>query len=65
MAKPNYKHQKRQKELARKTRQDEKLQKRTVRPEAGDEVAQDPAHNPAQNSDTVTATGATPGPATT
>jgi hypothetical protein len=31
MAKPNYKHQKRQKELARKTRQDEKLAKRMPR----------------------------------
>ena len=31
MAKPNYKHQKRQKELARKTRQDGKLAKRMPR----------------------------------
>jgi hypothetical protein len=33
MAKPNYKQQKRQKELARKTRQDEKLAKRMPRAE--------------------------------
>jgi hypothetical protein len=56
MAKPNYKHQKRQKELARKTRQDEKLLKRTVRPDAVDEAGK---------TESVPETGATPGPVTT
>ena len=32
MAQPNFRHQKRQKELARKERQSEKLQKRGERP---------------------------------
>jgi hypothetical protein len=39
MAKPNYRQQKRQKELARKSRQEEKLLKRTVRPAPADENA--------------------------
>ena len=56
MAKPNYKHQKRQKELARKSRQDEKLAKRTVRPESADETGQ---------TESVPETVAVPGPATT
>lgn len=34
MAKPNYRHQKKQKELARKTRHAEKLKKRLERDEA-------------------------------
>jgi hypothetical protein len=56
MAKPNYKHQKRQKELARKTRQDEKLAKRA--PRADGEPAVD-GNEPAP------ADQASPGPAAT
>jgi ribosome assembly protein YihI (activator of Der GTPase) len=40
MAKVNYKQQKRQKELARKSRQDEKLQKRTAQPGATNDAGQ-------------------------
>jgi hypothetical protein len=51
MAKPNYRQQKRQKELARKSRQEEKLLKRSPRPapaadEAGNPTPPDP---PAQS----------------
>jgi hypothetical protein len=34
LAKPNYRHAKRQKELARKTKQNEKLQRRSPRTDA-------------------------------
>ena len=37
MAKPNYKHAKKQKEAARKARQDAKQQRRAAAPEAGEE----------------------------
>lgn len=49
MVKPNYRQQKRQKEISRKTRHDEKLQKRTAKGLPGDaqsdvqHAAQDPA----------------------
>ena len=44
MAKPNYRHQKRQREAQRLTRQAEKLQKRqAARVEAGEAVAGAPA----------------------
>ncbi len=37
MAKPNYHHARKQKELARKARQQEKQQRRSARPNAADE----------------------------
>ena len=47
MAKPNYRQQKRQKELSRKSRQAEKLQRRTARPEGEDQPADAGAGTPA------------------
>jgi hypothetical protein len=40
MAKPNYRHAKRQKELARKTKQNEKLQRRSPRTDAPTESSE-------------------------
>ena len=55
MAKVNYKQQKRQKELARKSRQDEKLQKRTGQQGAADNTGQ-PSQPDAQPVSTGTPT---------
>jgi hypothetical protein len=44
LAKPNYRHAKRQKELARKTKQNEKLQRRSPRTDS----PADPSHEPGQ-----------------
>lgn len=46
LAKPNYRHAKRQKELARKTKQNEKLQRRSPRTDAPAET--EPRHEPGQ-----------------
>jgi len=46
LAKPNYRHAKRQKELARKTKQSEKLQRRSPRTDAPAES--EPSHEPGQ-----------------
>ena len=46
LAKPNYRHAKRQKELARKTKQTEKLQRRSPRTDAPAES--EPTHEPGQ-----------------
>jgi len=62
MAKPNYKHQKRQKELARKTRQDEKLAKRM--PRADGEIGPD-GEPAAEGSAPLSTDQATPGPVAT
>jgi hypothetical protein len=46
LAKPNYRHAKRQKELARKTKQSEKLQRRSQRTDAP--VESEPGTEPGQ-----------------
>jgi hypothetical protein len=42
LAKPNYRHAKKQKEAARKARQDAKQQRRAVGPESAGEVSAQP-----------------------
>jgi hypothetical protein len=48
LAKPNYRHAKRQKELARKTKQNEKLQRRSPRTDADAPAQSEPGHEPGQ-----------------
>ena len=48
MAKPNYRQQKKQKEAARKTRQAERLQRRSSKPLASDDANAAPLGAPAK-----------------
>lgn len=49
MVKPNYRQQKRQKEISKKARHDEKLLKRTARLQSPEEQAAADAQNAGQN----------------
>jgi len=61
LAKPNYRQQKRQKELSRKSRQAEKLQRRTGKLEG--EEGNAPLDAPASTGGAAAVAGTVPGPA--
>jgi hypothetical protein len=57
VAKPNYHHARKQKELARKARQQEKQQRRSARPNAADETAAASPADPSVAGDPIPGSG--------